>query len=73
MKKICILGVTGSIGTQTVDVVKNHLEDFEIISMSAGHNIQLLEELMNEVSVQHICVQEKKDCEYSIRQDFRVL
>ena len=49
MKKICILGVTGSIGTQTVDVVKNHLEDFEIISMSAGHNIQLLEELMNEV------------------------
>ena len=64
MKKICVLGVTGSIGTQTVDVVKNHLEDFEIISMSAGHNIQLLEELMNEVSVQHICVQEKKDYEY---------
>ena len=43
MKKITVLGVTGSIGTQTVDVVKHHREEFEIIAMSAGRNIELLE------------------------------
>ena len=46
MKKITVLGVTGSIGTQTVDVVKNHKEEFQIVAMSAGRNISLLEEIM---------------------------
>ena len=35
MKKICVLGVTGSIGQQTVDVVKHHRDEFEIVAMSA--------------------------------------
>lgn len=64
MKKITVLGVTGSIGTQTVDVVENHPELFEIIAMSAGRNIKLLEEIMNDISVQHICVQNKEDHDY---------
>ena len=33
MKYITVLGVTGSIGMQTVDVVKNHRERFKIIAM----------------------------------------
>lgn len=61
MKRICVLGVTGSIGTQTVDVVKNHSDEFEIVAMSAGHNISLLEDIMKEIDVQHICVQEESD------------
>ncbi len=61
MKKICVLGVTGSIGTQTVDVVKNHGDEFEIVAMSAGHNIQVLEDIMTQITVQHICVQDKHD------------
>ena len=64
MKRICILGVTGSIGTQTVDVVKNNLEMFEVVAMSAGKNILLLEEIMNDISVEHICVQNKEDRDY---------
>ena len=64
MKKITVLGVTGSIGTQTVDVVKNHPELFEIVAMSAGRNIKLLEEIMNDISVRHICVQNKEDYNY---------
>ena len=42
MKKITVLGVTGSIGTQTIDVVTGHPDEFEIVAMSAGHNICLL-------------------------------
>ncbi|WP_028043775.1 1-deoxy-D-xylulose-5-phosphate reductoisomerase [Candidatus Stoquefichus massiliensis] len=64
MKKITVLGVTGSIGTQTIDVVKNHSDEFEIVAMSAGRNIQLLEEIMQSMNVKHICVQNKEDKEY---------
>ena len=35
MKKITVLGVTGSIGMQTVDVVMNHPEQFKITAMAA--------------------------------------
>lgn len=64
MKKITVLGVTGSIGTQTVDVVRHHRDEFEIVAMSAGRNIGKLEELISILHVQHICVQNKEDKEY---------
>ena len=64
MKKITVLGVTGSIGRQTVDVVRHHHDEFEIIAMSAGQNIDLLEEMMTFVHAQYICVQKKEDKEY---------
>lgn len=63
MKKITVLGVTGSIGTQTVDVVYHHQDEFQIVAMSAGHNIKKLEEVMSMIEVNHICVLEKKDAD----------
>lgn len=42
MRKITILGSTGSIGTQTLDVVRQHRDLFEIETLSAGSNIELL-------------------------------
>ena len=64
MKKLTVLGVTGSIGTQTVDVVLHHQDQFEIVAMSAGHNIAKLEEIMSKLPVKHICVLEEKDQAY---------
>lgn len=49
LKKISILGSTGSIGTQTLDVVRNS-EDYKIISLSANSNIDLLYEQILEFS-----------------------
>ncbi len=43
MKKIAILGSTGSIGTQTLSVVREH-GDIEVTALAAGHNIAKLEE-----------------------------
>lgn len=43
MKKIAILGSTGSIGTQTLDVVRNN-KDLEVVALAAGSNITRLEE-----------------------------
>ena len=43
MKKIEILGSTGSIGTQTLDVVERN-EDLQVVGIAAGSNIDMLEE-----------------------------
>lgn len=48
MKKLSILGSTGSIGTQTLDVVRQHPESFEVVALVAHSNIQLLEEQIRE-------------------------
>lgn len=47
MKKIAILGSTGSIGTQTLDVIR-HNDDLQLVAISAGSNIELLEEQIRE-------------------------
>ena len=43
MKKIAVLGSTGSIGTQTLEIVRERNGEFEIVALSAGSNIDLLE------------------------------
>ncbi|MFR9065150.1 MAG: 1-deoxy-D-xylulose-5-phosphate reductoisomerase, partial [[Clostridium] scindens] len=43
MKRIAILGSTGSIGTQTLEVVREN-GDIEVLGLAAGSNITLLEE-----------------------------
>ena len=47
MKKIAILGSTGSIGTQTLEVVREN-GDIEVLGLAAGNNIQLLEAQIRE-------------------------
>ena len=47
MKKIAILGSTGSIGTQTLEVVREN-GDIQVLALSAGNNIKLLEEQIRE-------------------------
>ena len=44
MKNISILGSTGSIGRQTLDVVSQHPDKFRVVGLTAGENIQLLAE-----------------------------
>ena len=47
MKKISILGSTGSIGTQTIDIVRLN-SDVEVVGLSAHKNIDLLEKQIRE-------------------------
>ena len=42
MKKLSILGSTGSIGTQTLDIVKNNPDEFKIVGLTTNKNIELL-------------------------------
>lgn len=47
MKKIAILGSTGSIGTQTLDIVRNN-SDLQVVSLAAGSNTDLMEKQIRE-------------------------
>ncbi len=44
MKTIIILGSTGSIGTNTLDIVRRYPEEFRVVGLTAGGNIEKLEE-----------------------------
>lgn len=48
MKKIGILGSTGSIGTQTLEIVRAYSEDLKVTVMAAGSNVTLMEQQMRE-------------------------
>ena len=58
MKKISILGSTGSIGTQTLEIVREH-KDIQIAALAAGSNITLLEAQIREFSPKLACVWEE--------------
>ena len=46
MKKILLLGATGSIGTQTIDVIDQHKDQFELVGICAGHQADVLNEIL---------------------------
>lgn len=48
MKKIAILGSTGSIGTQTLDIVRSNADELEIVALAAGGNTELMEAQIRE-------------------------
>ena len=50
MKKIAILGSTGSIGTQTLEVVREN-QDIEVCALAAGSNIARLEQQIREMCI----------------------
>ncbi len=60
MKKIAILGSTGSIGTQTLEVVRTQ-GDLQVTAMAAGHNIDLFEQQIREFRPKNVAVWEEKD------------
>ncbi|MHA7135743.1 1-deoxy-D-xylulose-5-phosphate reductoisomerase [Rossellomorea arthrocnemi] len=63
MKKISLLGATGSIGTQTLDVIRENPEEFKLTAMSVGRNIEEARKMILEFSPQLISVQRKEDAE----------
>lgn len=62
-KKISLLGATGSIGVQTLDILKNNPDKFELVSCSAGRNIKQVEAIAQNFQPQLISVIEKTDAE----------
>lgn len=62
MKNVAILGSTGSIGTQTLDVIRSN-GDLKLVAVSAGSNIKLLEEQIREFHPQVAAVWSKSNAD----------
>lgn len=48
MKNIVLLGSTGSIGTQTLDVVRSYKEDLHVVALAAGNSVEMMEQQIRE-------------------------
>lgn len=46
MKRVTILGATGSIGTQTLDVISQNSDDFEVVALTASESVEKMAELI---------------------------
>ena len=62
MKIISLLGATGSIGTQTLDIIREHPDTFQLGAMSVGKNIDLARKFIHEFKPQLVSVQDYQDC-----------
>ena len=59
-KKISVLGSTGSIGKQTLEVVRNHRDKFEIIAISANKSIDILLSQIDEFKPKYVAVYDEE-------------
>ena len=60
-KHISLLGATGSIGVQTIDIIREHPQEFNLVAFSAGRNIEQTRAIIREFSPSLVSVQEEKD------------
>ena len=70
MKKVAILGSTGTIGRNTLDVIRHHRRHFRVTALAAGSNIRLLEEQIREFRPEIVSLERKEDAEF-IRNRFK--
>ena len=65
-RKISILGSTGSIGTQALEVIEKLQDKFEIIALAGGKNVELLEQQARKFNPKYVCVGEKSSSKLEI-------
>ena len=63
MKNISILGVTGSIGTQALDVLRFHKDKFKLVAISAYKNIDLTLDIIEEFKPRVVAINDKASFE----------
>ena len=65
MRKVCLLGASGSIGTQTLDVIKKNPSDFELVAFSVGRQTRKIRKIVKDFpSVKYICVKKYQQKKY---------
>ncbi|MBQ6820490.1 MAG: 1-deoxy-D-xylulose-5-phosphate reductoisomerase [Clostridium sp.] len=60
MKKISILGATGSIGTQTLDVIRNSSNEIELIGVTANSSVNKIIEIINEFKPKYVAMMDEE-------------
>ena len=65
MKGVYILGATGSIGTQTLDVIRENKDKFHIVGITIGNNVNLGKKIIEEFKPEIISLKNKVDLNLS--------
>ena len=60
-KHITLLGATGSIGLQTIDIIREHPQEFKLVAFSAGRNLDKTREIIREFRPALVSVQDEND------------
>jgi 1-deoxy-D-xylulose-5-phosphate reductoisomerase len=60
VKKISLLGATGSIGIQTLNVIESHPEEFKLVAMSFGRNYKSGSDIINKFKPEFVAVKDKE-------------
>ena len=60
MRKIVLLGSTGSIGTQTLDVVRNNPQELEVVGLAANTRVAEVEKQVREFKPEYVCMYDEK-------------
>jgi 1-deoxy-D-xylulose-5-phosphate reductoisomerase len=55
IRRVAVLGSTGSVGTQALEVVRNHRDRYEVVALAAGRNTELLMQQRDEFGVAPDC------------------
>lgn len=63
MKNISILGATGSIGTQTLDVIRKENGNIKLIGISANSSVEKIKEIIEEFRPKYVAMMEEKSAE----------
>ncbi|MBE6062190.1 MAG: 1-deoxy-D-xylulose-5-phosphate reductoisomerase [Clostridium butyricum] len=63
MRKLSILGVTGSIGTQTLDVIRNSTEKLEVVGITANTSVKKIIEIIEEFNPKYVGMMDEKSAE----------
>lgn len=68
-RKICVLGSTGTIGTYTLDLISTFSDQFEVVSLSAGKNLNKLQEQIRTFHPKVVSVEKAEDADF-LRQEY---
>ena len=63
MKQVILLGASGSIGVQTIDVIEQHPDEFELVAFSVGKRVQIVRDVLAKLDVKEVCVMNKEDAD----------
>jgi 1-deoxy-D-xylulose-5-phosphate reductoisomerase len=63
LKLISLLGATGSIGQQTLDVIMQHPNEFKLVAMSVGKNINLARKIITSHHPELVAIADKAECD----------
>ncbi len=72
MKRVILLGASGSIGQNTLDVILHHLEDFKLVGISVHHNIDLIPSILEKFpSIECVAISGDKDISNKIKETYK--